>query len=226
MRGIVDYLVREIERLGVEIELDSNVTVDSVGALDGEGVIVATGSRARATGFSPRPDVPGIPGIETAHAVSGRDVLGGGVELGDSVLIVDFAAHIEGLSVADHLIDLGKDVELVTQHLYGGAKIGASMWLAMMKQIPRKGVRVTPETIVTQLDGDRVVLADVFSGRETSREGIDTVVVVGDMVAEEALLHELREARPALDILAVGDCVAPRYLDMAILDGNRAGRAI
>ena len=58
------------------------------------------------------------------------------------------------------------------------------------------------------------------------REGIDAVVVVGDMVSEDTLVRELRQASPRAEVLAIGDCVAPRYLDAAILEGHRAGRAI
>jgi hypothetical protein len=46
------------------------------------------------------------------------------------------------------------------------------------------------------------------------------------MVSEDALIGELRGSSQRAELIAVGDCVAPRYLDTAILEGTRAGRAV
>jgi NADPH-dependent 2,4-dienoyl-CoA reductase/sulfur reductase-like enzyme len=223
MRGIVDYLSREVERLGVEVVLGSEVTPDLVRELEPDAVVVATGSRARTGG-----SLPGVPPIVSDRAISGRDVLadGAGPTLGSRILIVDFGGHIEGMSVADHLLDQGKEVELVTQHPLPGAKIGGPMWVRMMKEIPAKGLQVTAQSIVLGVEDDAVELVNVFSGSRSRREGIDTIVVIGDAASEDGLLGLLASSGVGAELVAVGDCVAPRYLESAILDGNRAGHSL
>jgi hypothetical protein len=95
----------------------------------------------------------------------------------------------------------------------------------MLKQIPAKGARLTPMSIITRVEGGTVFVREGLKGGETRRDDIDTIVVVGDTVANDTLFSALEEAAPRARILAAGDCVAPRYLDMAMLEGHRAGRA-
>jgi hypothetical protein len=45
-------------------------------------------------------------------------------------------------------------------------------------------------------------------------------------VADDALGRELLDDGPAWETVMVGDCVAPRLLETAILEGHRAGRAL
>jgi hypothetical protein len=129
------------------------------------------------------------------------------------------------MSVAEHLLDLGKNVELVTQYPSAGHRIGGLMWVRMMKDVAGKGARLTPLSIVVHVDGDTATVMDAFSGAQTRREGVD-FVVIGDSVVDDALLRDLESGSPQFEVLPVGDCVAPRQLDMAILEGHRAGRAI
>jgi 2,4-dienoyl-CoA reductase-like NADH-dependent reductase (Old Yellow Enzyme family) len=225
--NIVGYFQRELDRLGVEVVLDSEVNRPVVDDLDPDAIVVATGSTARSGGFNGhRSHLPGIPGIDSTRALTARDVLSNGADLGARVVVMDFAGHVEGMSTAEHLSDLGKDVELVTPDNVPGSHIGYPMWATMVKAATGKGVRLTPFTIIDRVEGPTVVLAEGIGQLETRRENVDTVVVIGDMVSDDALLNELRAAAPRGEVLAVGDCVAPRYLDMAIRDGNRAGRAV
>jgi 2,4-dienoyl-CoA reductase-like NADH-dependent reductase (Old Yellow Enzyme family)/pyruvate/2-oxoglutarate dehydrogenase complex dihydrolipoamide dehydrogenase (E3) component len=227
MHGIADWLEREVERLGVDVSLGSEVTRAAVERLDPDAVIVATGSQARAAGFNAfRIHEAGIPGIETTRALTARDVLADGADLGARVIVIDFVGHVEGLSVAEHLIDLGKEVELVTPFALPGAKIGGTMWVKMVQALAQKGARLTPFSLINRVEGTSVFVGEGIAKNETRREGVDAVVVVGDLVADDSLLRELQSNGLRAEIKAVGDCVAPRYLDKAIYEGHLAGRAV
>jgi pyruvate/2-oxoglutarate dehydrogenase complex dihydrolipoamide dehydrogenase (E3) component len=191
-----------------------------VEAFDPEAVVVATGSAAGSRGR-----LAGAPPIESPRAVSARDALRDASGVGARTVVVDFGGQAEGLSVAEYLLDLGREVELITQHLVAGAKIGGNMQVKLLKDVKRKGAVVTPHSLVVKVDDDIVGVLDVFSGQTTHRRGVDSIVVAGDAVADDALLQELRATHTAT-VYPVGDCVAPRQIDMAILDGGNAGRAI
>ena len=223
---IADYLAREVDRLGVAVRLGVEATRETLAGA--EAVVVATGSRTRALGFNhARADRDRIPGIESTHALSARDVLQDGAGLGRRVIVSDPEGHVQGLAIVEHLLDTGHEVELVTQHAAAGSKIGGSAWMRLIEDCIRKGATLTTLSIVDRIEGARVTVTDVFGAWPRLREGVDAVVVVGDAVAEDALARDLLERPGGLAyVVTVGDCLAPRHLDMAVLEGHRAGRAV
>jgi hypothetical protein len=69
-----------------------------------------------------------------------------------------------------------------------------------------------------------VVIANVFSGAERRIEGVDSVVLATGSRSTDALYRALKGRVSTLH--AAGDCVAPRGVHQAILDGTRVARAI
>jgi hypothetical protein len=128
------------------------------------------------------------------------------------------------MSVAEYLLDRGKKVELVTQQQFVGARVGGSTWNRLTIDLNRKGAVLTPSTVVERVEGSTVYLVDVYGGREFVRRDVDSVVVVGDSVVDDALLRRLQN--DGRRVIAAGDCVAPRLLEMAIVEGHRAGRDV
>jgi 2,4-dienoyl-CoA reductase-like NADH-dependent reductase (Old Yellow Enzyme family) len=224
---IADWLEREIRRLGVRILTGAEASADMLAELEPDVAVLATGSRARALGFlAKRADRPRVPGIESAKAVSGREALEDAGALGESVIVFDIEGHVQGLAVGEHLLDEGHSVELVTPHAFAGARVGASAWSRQMVDFTGKGGRVTPNSLLDAVDGSNVTTADVHAGLRSVRTGVDAIVVVGDSVADDELSRELLDAEVSFDTVMVGDCVAPRLLESAVLEGHRAGRAL
>ena len=225
--NVVRFLSNELRRLEVDVQLETDVTPELIDECQPDAVILATGSRARAVGMNAlRSDVPGIPGIETCDAVTPRDVLDESRDVGQNVLVVDFEGHVQGMATAEHLLDQGKQVEIVTAAPFLGMAIGGTSWIKLMQDVSGKGVKITTDTMVDGVEGRTVKLVHVYGGGTETREGIDTIVVVGDAVSEDHLGRELEVAEAGYRVISVGDCVAPRHLDMAVLEGHRAGRAV
>ena len=65
---------------------------------------------------------------------------------------------------------------------------------------------------------------NVYSNEMIDFEGYDTVVLAAGNVADDDLYFELKDQVD--EIHRVGDCVAPRKTDMAIIEGHRVGRMI
>ena len=80
--------------------------------------------------------------------------------------------------------------------------------------------------MVAHVDGSRVELANAYGGESIFRHDVDTIVLVGDSVANDSLSRELAATEHGWDVIPVGDCVAPRRLELAVLEGHRAGRSI
>ena len=75
------------------------------------------------------------------------------------------------------------------------------------------------------VDGDTVYFQHVLSGEALVLEA-DTLVLALGHRADGELEAALRGSGPPLEVLAAGDCVAPRSAEEAVLEGLRIGRSI
>jgi hypothetical protein len=85
-------------------------------------------------------------------------------------------------------------------------------------------VTFTPDIAVLEIQGTLVKGLNVYSNELIDFDGYDTVVLAAGNIADDSLYFELKGKVDQL--YRVGDCVAPRKTDMAIIEGHRIGRAI
>jgi hypothetical protein len=157
--------------------------------------------------------------------VNTQQILNGEVEAGDKVLFVDMNGHHQGTGTAEWLADRGKQVHVLTPALFQGSALGPLQDLFLTRQrLAEKGVTCTPDIAVLEINGTRVKGMNVYSNEMFDYEGYDTVVLAAGNVAEEDLYFQLKDRVAAL--FRIGDCVAPRWTDMAIVEGHRVGRMI
>src|SRR5262245_33021836 len=213
--GIVRFLARQVEKLGVDLRLRVEATAESILAAAPDFVIIATGSH---------PHVPALPGLDGKHVVTDRDVLLGRVEAGDRVVVVDDVHTQQGLSTAECLLEQGRQVEVISRLFYPGQDIGVTSIVPLYTRLFKKGVTLTPHTELVAVEGSTVVVANSFTGVERRIDGVDTVVLSMGSRSTDAIYRALRNRVAALH--AIGDCVAPRGIHQAILEGTRVARVI
>src|SRR6266571_942489 len=213
--GIVRFLVIQVKKLGVEIRLGVEAAAAGVLAERPDAVVIATGSH---------PYVPPLPGADGKHVVTDRDVLADTARVGANVVVVDDVHTQQALSTAELLLDQGKRVEVVSPLFYVGQDVGITSIAPLYTRLFTKGAVLTPHTELRAIEGSAVIVANVHAGAERRIEGVDSVVLAMGSRSTDALYRELKGRVPELH--AVGDCVAPRGVHQAILDGTHAGRAI
>jgi NADPH-dependent 2,4-dienoyl-CoA reductase/sulfur reductase-like enzyme len=214
---VTRYLIKEIHRLGVEVRLSTAATVETVAAEKADAVIVATGSVAA---------IPaGISGVDEGNAVHIRDVLLGRVEVGKRVVIIDRDGSFRCLGTAMHLADQGKHVEILTPVFYVGWNVNFMSLLPAYMNLLQKDVLFHPMCDVSRVEAYGVEALQYFSFKSFRIEA-DTVIVSHAGVANDGLYRKLLERSIAREIYAIGDCVAPRFTDSAIREGNEAGRKV
>jgi mycofactocin system FadH/OYE family oxidoreductase 2 len=213
--GIVRFLAGQIRKLGVDVRLGVEATAPVVLAEHPDAVIVATGSHAY---------VPPVPGIDGKHVVTDRDVLAGEAKLGANVVVIDDVHTEQALSTAELLLEQARRVEVISPLFYVGQDIGVTSIAPLYARLYAKGVVLTPCSELRAVEGSTVIVANVFSGAERRIEGVDSVVLATGSRSTDGLYRALKGHVPALH--AAGDCVAPRGVHQAILDGTRAARAI
>jgi len=213
--GIVRFLARQVEKLGVDLRLRVEATAEGVLDAAPDVVIIATGSH---------PHVPALPGLDGKHVVTDRDVLQGRVEAGDRVVVVDDVHTQQGLSTAECLLEQGRRVEVISRLFYPGQDVGVTSIVPLYTRLFQKGVTLTPHTELVAVEGSTVVVANSFTRVERRIDGVDTVVLSMGSRSTDAIYRALKNRVAALH--AIGDCVAPRGIHQAILEGTRVARMI
>ena len=88
------------------------------------------------------------------------------------------------------------------------------------------GIELRPLTTVVDLNPTGVRVRHRFGTQEDVLEA-DCVVVADHELPEDTLYRHLRAApSPGPEVCRVGDCLAPRRVLQAILEGGRAARAL
>jgi len=206
----------QLARLRVPVRLGVEVTPEFVLEQQPDAVIVATGSRPK-----PRP----VPGAEGPRVFNVWQVLRGEADLGENVAVIDYDGHHQATSTAELLAELGKRVHMITSSLFIGAELGPSQDLYLARQrLLQKGVTFTADFAVMEIKGTEIHGFNVYSNVWDVLDGYDSVVtVMGNEVCDE-LYFALKGRVP--ELYRVGDCVAPRKVDMAIYEGYMAGKRV
>src|SRR6266516_6144320 len=226
---ITDYLVSELEQLGVEVHTGIEVTVEMLRGGSPERsewaqhdsfphtVIIATGAYI-GSGLLP------IQGHDLPYVTDIRRVLAGEPVDGQRVVVVDETDSHGVLSTVELLASAGKNVEVVTEDFYIGRDLVATHDLVLWKQrVLSHGIVVTPHTTVVRIEPGKVIVVDRFA--EGEREVPADSVVLGTYERpSQELYMALKDRIPHL--LRIGDCVAPRRIEQAILEGRRAGEQV
>jgi mycofactocin system FadH/OYE family oxidoreductase 2 len=215
--GVTRWLVGQLNKLDLDIRLGVEATAETVLAERPDVVVVATGSSPKTHPFGGEYGPPQV--------VTTVQVLTGEAEPGEKVLLIDLDGHHQATGTAELLADRGKKVHMITAALFVGSALGPLQDLYLTRnRLSKKGVTFTPDIAVLEIQGTLVKGLNVYSNELIDFDGYDTVVLAAGNVADDGLYHELKGKVDA--IYRVGDCVAPRKTDMAIIEGHRIGRAI
>lgn len=214
-RGVVDWLVAECQHLGVSFRFGTTVADDGSTATGADGVdaridaplVQCTGSRPGARPYAVD---------DGATVVDVVDVRRGLVELPaeGTIALFDPIGGPIAVALAE---ELGARAVLVTQDQIAGNELSRSGDLAPANvRLAQAGVRIEKRSILRRVGIDGIEIEDRFRG---DRRRIDAVALVdcGFRLPD----HDLPTA-----VARAGDCVAPRTIHEAILEGRRAALAL
>ena len=207
-------LTNELENLPADIHLNTEATEELVLKENPDSVIIACGAKSGEHYLKNGQE----------HVYDLTVWLETRPELGDKIAIVDLLGNYQAASTAELLKDMGKDVEILSGALQAGHGLGRTteldLWTKRMKE---KGVKLTPNTSVININGHEVQIMDNYSGTVESRHGIDNVLIAAPAVPDNQLYYQLK---PQVQTLLIGDALSPRLLGNAIYDGFNAAVSI
>jgi dimethylglycine catabolism A len=216
----VEWLERELTRLGVDVRLETEATVDSVLDLNPDAVILANGSRAV---------IPSeAEGVES-RCTTDVEVLDGSVAIEPDarVLVYDREGKYRGGSIANFVAEAGVSrVELATPLFAVCEDLDEVQKPATFRRLAKNDVVLSPNQLLAGQRDEHLLLSDEWSGRKRVVQEADLIVFVGYQAAEDTLFQPITNASPDIEVHVVGDAVAPRRLNDAVLEGVRVGSTI
>ncbi len=237
---LLNWLETQVEKLGIEVRLNTEADMAAIKALDPDHVVVATGAKR------PRPDVPGgdLSHVHTGDSL--RNLLLGSAEAGEGSGflrtigklgklsgitrspeairkltrtylpmgkdIVVIGGSLVGLELAEWLAERGRNVTLLEE----GQQLGVPMAMPRRWTAARKaadlGVTVHRFAVPTRITEDRVEFT-VKDG-DTQSAAADAVIFAAGTYASAPLADELTAAGVAHDV--IGDAGEVGYIENAM----------
>ena len=222
---LADDLAASLARRGVAVQLNTQATPEAIAAFGADEVVLATGARWQTDGFSThRTDRDAIPRDPGSQVLDPLTALDHPETCGTQIVIVDDNGDYLPLGLARVLAAAGKQVTVITADTMIGRRMEPTVELQwMMPRVAEAGVAWRASVFVERIEHGGVLLRDAY-GRPDERIAADTVVLCMARRSEDVLYLDLR-AR-GLKVRRIGDCVAPREVDDAVLEGFREAHAI
>jgi mycofactocin system FadH/OYE family oxidoreductase 2 len=221
MQGVIRYLRHMLIEQGVTIQRGVTVTPELILEQAPDAVVVATGSVPVSKPF---PGDYGPPAVLT-----GWDVIQGAHPVGERVLFIDEDGGHHSMATAELLAEQGKKVDMVTSDLFIGIELAPRGELYLGRQrLLQKGATFRTDLDILEIDssagGLRVKARDIYTNETILLDGYDTVVLDVGNTVDDDLYHQLKGQ--VKEVYRTGDCVAPRGIDMAIIEGRQVGELL
>lgn len=210
LRAATDWLHAEARRNGAEIRLGQRIGSGDVSRMlaGGGQVVLATGSRP----------LPGRYPDAGTVVLDALEVLDGTGRLPEGpVAVLDPVGDAVGVNLAEWLALGGRTVTLVCPDPVAGTQLARTGDLADANgRLQRAGVDRRLRKVVRQVAAGEVAVEDAWTG-EADRIPVAAVVDCGHRLPAEELYLEIGDP----ELPRAGDCVAPRSLLEAVLEGRR-----
>ncbi|MFC1966944.1 FAD-dependent oxidoreductase [Chloroflexota bacterium] len=215
MKWVRDYLVTQIEELGVEVHLDTEVNAELVRSVKPDVLIVATGAK---------PLMPDIPGVNSKHVVTAHDVLEGKVKV-EEMRVAVLGQYSTGAETAEFLTESGNKVTIIARSpiRYLGRGAYASTRFDLVSRLKKnKNINILNERNVREIRENGIALID-RNWRESFLE-VDKVVLARGVTPVRELAEQLKEEID--EVYTIGDATEPRNIASAIYEGSVTARSI
>ncbi len=208
-----DYLIRQVNKLGVDVRLNTEATAEYVRSLGPDAVICACGSNIL---------IPPIPGVDREKVLTFMDAFYRPETIGRDVIIIGggIVACEAALCLADsdpdrriHLIEMrGQLCDPDYVYHYNTMVPTLDKHPQIDYRLETKCVAVTDKTVTVEHKGCRETLST------------DSVVFATGLSPNKKLVEELRDT--ALEFYDVGDCTSVRKIKDATRSGFFAAMGI
>jgi len=209
---IIDFFISELERVGVEVRLNTPLSGELLDSFDPDVVVLASGSL---------PDMPIIKGLfkTGVQLCTVVDVFEERVSAGEKVVVL--GGGQAGLLLADFLAEQGKRVAVLNRKPHFAVEMSSNDRFYLRERLKQESVSLFKKvTALEFLAGEVHFKTD---GRKETLSGFDTIVIAEAMTP-------LRDAKKLLkdfhgDVHIIGDAKTPRNLMLCISEAEELFRS-
>ncbi len=216
----IDWHERQLNRLGVDILLNTLFMPEDVEGFGADVVILATGSLPSPTGWQrglPTRDI--LPGIELDNVWHAEDVMNRSADLGKRVILLDDVGTWKGAGTALYMAEAGHEVRIVTSSPVVGREIvRTAADIPLRERLRKLGATFHCESAVDQWHNGNATIIDLLNGERSKFEAES--LVLATVNEPYTLLEESLSSAP-FEVHAIGDCVSARQAPAAIYEGRK-----
>jgi 2,4-dienoyl-CoA reductase-like NADH-dependent reductase (Old Yellow Enzyme family) len=213
--GLITNLAAEAERAGVRIVTGTSVDLAWVDRERPDVIVLATGARPRRPPLDLSPD---------AIVLDAWEVIRGAAVPDGRVVVADWRCDWVGLGVAIQLGRAGHPIVLGSNGTIAGQRIQQYVRDAMITSAERAHVVRIPLVRIFGYDGSAVFFQHVLTEEAVIVEDVAALVLALGHEPVDELYHALLDY-PG-EVHAIGDCLAPRTAEEAVLEGLRVASEI
>lgn len=210
----LQWLVRQVMNLPMEIKLNTPVTADLVAHMQPNVLIVSTGST---------PFVPQVAGIEGKNVRLATELLVNYRDLEDNIVIV--GAGLVGCETALFLREKGKkNITLIDMLPVIAQDVIFMERGSLLAELERKEIKQKTGLQLKEVTSTGIVVKDE-NGKEESIKA-NTIVMATGLQANDSLFNDLKDKVTVDEIYKIGDCVAPRKFIDAVHEAYTVAMSI
>jgi len=213
--GVATNLAHELQATTAITHLNQEVTAQTITEFAADVVIIATGSVARKANL----DLDEKTDIVYAH-----DIIENNKKTANSVVVADWRCDWVGLGVAEKLAQQGCHVRLVVNGFVAGEQIQSIVRDAWIAKLHRLGVEITSFARLFGSVENSVFFQHISSHEPLVFEDVGTLVIAHGYFSNSSLMDSLNTYNGHL--VSIGDCVQPRSVEEAVLEGLRVATEI
>jgi 2,4-dienoyl-CoA reductase-like NADH-dependent reductase (Old Yellow Enzyme family)/thioredoxin reductase len=209
--SLIDFHIKQVEKAGIHIHLNAEVTPETIQREKPDVVILSTGAT---------PLLPNVPGIDRPIVVELSEVMNGDPPAEKKAVVVGGGAT--GCEVAHHLAEHGSSVTIVEQLPKIALNLESITRKVLLKELRERGVRFLTGRRLSRVEETGVVVT-AEDGTETFVEADSVVVAIGNK-PDNTLFEQIQSL--GIPLYQIGDCLEPRSAKAAISEAATIGRAI
>ena len=225
MQEIIKYYKAQIKHRNIDLQLNTEASLEKINELEPEVVIFATGVKFAI------PDIPGIDGSLGSTLYFADDVLTGDYHVGKNVVVVGGSAT--GMETALWVADLGaldseiarfisiydliprdeifskwlrgnRNVTIIEKLPKLGLNLGRTTRGFMIGHTMKMGIKTITNANITKFEGKTVEYE--LEGEKNSLDNIDTFILATGVNPNTDLYDKVEASNPSYKMYKIGDC--------------------
>jgi 2,4-dienoyl-CoA reductase-like NADH-dependent reductase (Old Yellow Enzyme family)/thioredoxin reductase len=202
----VNFLVDELIRLKVDIQLGKKIDEDFIIAQKPDQVFIAVGAKSVT--------LP-LEGAELPHVFDSWDILRGRKHVFGEIAVI--GGGLVGIEVAEYLCTQGNRVSIIEMENAIGIGQSSSIWPKMMENYAKNGVRFYPSHILKRITKNEIIC---HTKNGDVHIPCDTVVMAVNGKSIHFPLDKMKQAGIQVD--HIGDCKQIGNIEAAVISASCA----